>query len=262
MTPRLRALAAQGTPALAVLGFLLAWQVAVMLFRIPDWLLPPPATIWASFREHSHLLGKHFGRTATAAVAGLLIGSVVGIVLATLMVHSRTLERVLMPLLVIDQSIPKLALAPLFVIWFGVGIQSKVVIAVIISFFPLIVNTARGLTAIDPRLGALMHTLSASRWQMFTTVRAPNAVPYVFMGLKVAVPLSIIGAVVGEFVQSDAGLGFMVLIAVTEINTPLVFVAISLMALLSLVLFGILSVAEGMVLRWRFAYMTQGPAGP
>lgn len=261
MRGRLRVLAAKGTPVLAVLGFLVVWQAAVMLFRVPDWLLPPPSTIWGSFREHTHVLGKHVARTSVEAAGGLAIGSLVGIVLATAMVHSRVLDRILMPLLVIDQSIPKLALAPLFVIWFGVGIKSKILIATIISFFPLIVNTARGLTAIDARLGALMHTLSASRWQMFTTVRAPNAVPFVFTGLKVAVPLSIIGAVVGEFVQADAGLGFMVLIAVTEINTPLVFVAISLMALLSLVLFGVLSLVEGAVLGWRFAYMTQPHAG-
>jgi NitT/TauT family transport system permease protein len=240
---------------LTVAGFLAFWQLAGTIFGVPNWLLPSPVAIWGSFVEHSHLLQKHIIMTATEAVSGLALGSFVGILLATIMVHSPILERILMPLLVMDQSIPKLALAPLFVIWFGAGIKSKILIAMTISFFPLIVNAARGLTAIDPRLAALMRTLAASNWQVFTKVRAPNAVPYIFAGLKVAIPLSVIGAVIGEFIQANSGLGFIVLIAITEVDTPEVFVAILLMTLLSLVLFGMLSILEGLVLRWRYAHL-------
>jgi NitT/TauT family transport system permease protein len=171
------------------------------------------------------------------------------------MVQSRILARILMPLLVIDQSVPKLALAPIFVIWFGTGMMTRVVIAMVISFFPVVINAIRGMTTVDRRVNDLMATISASRWDILTKVQLPNAVPYIFSGLKVAVPLSIIGAVVAEFMQSDSGLGYVVLVAVGNVNTPMVFVAVLLMALLSLSLFAALSLAEWLVMRGRFNYL-------
>jgi NitT/TauT family transport system permease protein len=130
-----------------------------------------------------------------------------------------------------------------------------VFIAMIISFFPMVVNTARGMTTVDQRVANLMETLSASRLHMLTKVQLPNAVPYIFSGLKVAVPLSIIGAVVAEFMQADSGLGYVVLIAVGNVNTPMVFVAVLLMASLSLGLFAIVSIVEKLLMRARFAYL-------
>ena len=172
------------------------------------------------------------------------------------MVHSRLLERVLMPLLVIDQSIPKLALAPIFVIWFGTGMMTRIFIAMVISFFPMVVNAIRGMTTVDPsgqrsdddnfRLTlANPHKGAAFRMRC----------PYLFSGLKVAVPLSIIGAVVAEFMQSDSGLGYVVLVAVGNVNTPMVFVAVMLMALLSLSLFATISIFEWLLMRARFSYL-------
>jgi NitT/TauT family transport system permease protein len=147
-------------------------------------------------------------------------------------------------------------LAPIFVIWFGAGMMTRVVIAVVISFFPIVVNTIRGMTTVDRRLNDLMTTLSASRWDILTKVQLPNAVPYIFAGLKIAVPLSIIGAVVAEFMQSDSGLGYLVLVAVGNVNTPMVFVAVIVMALLSLGLFALVSLAEWLAMRGRFSYLT------
>ena len=239
----------------AVAGFVLAWQVLVMAFRVPTWLLPAPSAIWLEFVKQSHLLGKHVMTTGTGAVGGLVIGALAGLVLAILMVQSRILARILMPLLVIDQSVPKLALAPIFVIWFGTGMMTRVVIAMVISFFPVVINAIRGMTTVDRRVNDLMATISASRWDILTKVQLPNAVPYIFSGLKVAVPLSIIGAVVAEFMQSDSGLGYVVLVAVGNVDTPMVFVAVLLMALLSLGLFAALSFAEWMVMRGRFNYL-------
>jgi NitT/TauT family transport system permease protein len=163
-----------------------------------------------------------------------------------------------MPLLVIDQSVPKMALAPIFVIWFGTGMMTRVVIAMVISFFPVVINAIRGMTTVDRRVNDLMTTISASRWNIMTKVQLPNAVPYIFSGLKVAVPLSIIGAVVAEFMQSDSGLGYIVLVAVGNVNTPMVFVAVLLMALLSLTLFAVISGFEWLLLRGRFNYLTAG----
>jgi NitT/TauT family transport system permease protein len=250
-----RASEGQISTILTIAGFFVFWQLAVMILRVPDWLVPAPTTVWVVFLKNAPNLVKHFIATGEGALGGLAIGAVVGIALATIMVHSRLLQRVVMPLLVIDQSIPKLALAPLFIIWFGTGMESRIFIAVVISFFPMIVNTTRGLTTIDARIGALMETLSASRLQVLLKVRLPNAVPYLFSGLKIAVPLSIIGAVVAEFVQADSGLGFVVMIAVSEINTPLVFVAVLLMAVMSLGLFAIVSGCEALLMRRRFAYL-------
>jgi NitT/TauT family transport system permease protein len=255
MTPILDAMQRNSIPVLTILGFVGAWQLLVMLFNVPTWLLPSPVTIWAEFLKDASMLGRHIVATGIGAVGGLIIGSLAGIALAILMVQSRLLERILMPLLVIDQSIPKLALAPIFVIWFGAGMASRIFIAIVISFFPMIVNAVRGMKSVDTRVNQLMETLSATQWNILIKIRMPNAVPYIFVGLKVAVPLAIIGAVVAEFMQADSGLGYVVLIAVGNVNTPLVFVAVLLMATLSLSLFAVVSVMEALILRRRFAYL-------
>ena len=243
----------------AVIGFIVLWQVLVTFFKVPTWLLPAPTAIWAEFLKQAHHLGRHVVTTGVGAVSGLAIGAICALMLAIAMVQSRILQRILMPLLVIDQSIPKLALAPIFVIWFGAGITTRVVIALVISFFPIIINAIRGMTTVDRRVNDLMTTLAASRWDLLTKVQLPNAIPYIFAGLKVAVPLSIIGAVVAEFMQSDSGLGYVVLVAVGNVNTPMVFVAVVVMALLSLSLFTAVSLAEWIVMRGRFNYLAVEP---
>lgn len=246
----------RSTPSIAsIFGFIMLWQVLTTALRVPSWLVPAPSTIWIEFIKQAHLLGRHFITTGSGAVLGLAIGTFGALALAVLMVQSRILQRILMPLLVIDQSVPKLALAPIFVIWFGTGMMTRVVIAMVISFFPIIINAIRGMTTVDRRVNDLMTTLSASRWEVLTKVQLPNAVPYIFAGLKVAVPLSIIGAVVAEFMQSDSGLGYLVLIAVGNADTPMVFVAVLAMALLSLSVFALVSLGEWLVMRGRFNYL-------
>jgi NitT/TauT family transport system permease protein len=246
----------QGTGSIAaVIGLMLAWQLLVTVFHVPTWLLPAPSAIWLEFIKQAHLLGRHVYATAVGAVGGLAIGSVVGLMLAIAMAQSSGLQRILMPLLVIDQSIPKMALAPIFVIWFGTGTMTRIAIALVISFFPMVINSLRGMTSVDHRVSDLMSTLSASRWDVLTKVQLPNAIPYIFSGLKVAVPLSVIGAVIAEFMQSDSGLGYVVLVAVGNVNTPMVFVAVLLMALLSLSIFALVSTIEWMTLRRRFQHL-------
>jgi NitT/TauT family transport system permease protein len=244
-------------PVVSVIGFLVSWQLAVTLLRVPTWLLPAPSVIWIEFAKQAHLLGMHVFATAVGAIGGLIIGSIVGLLLAVAMTQSKILESILMPLLVIDQSIPKMALAPIFVIWFGTGAMTRIVIAMVISFFPVVVNALRGMTTVDRRINDLMHSISASRWDILAKIQLPNAIPYIFSGLKVAVPLAIIGAVVAEFMQSDSGLGYVVLIAVGNVNTPMVFVAVLLMALLSLSLFAILSGVEWLAMRRRFQFIAE-----
>ncbi len=245
------------TPVATVIALLAIWQVLVVLLAVPTWLLPAPSAIWIEFVKESHLLGRHIVTTGLGAAAGLVLGAVCGLVLAVVMVKSKFLGQILMPLLVIDQSIPKMALAPIFVIWFGTGMMTRIVIAMVISFFPVVVNAIRGMTAVDRRVNDLMTTISASRWDILTKVQLPNAIPYIFTGLKVAVPLSIIGAVIAEFMQSDSGLGYVVLVAVGNVNTPMVFVSVLLMALLSLGLFALVSLGEWIMMRRRFTYLTE-----
>jgi NitT/TauT family transport system permease protein len=256
MSDILEGLRRSSASIVAVLGFVLLWQLLVIALDVPTWLLPAPTAIWAEFIKQAHLLGRHVVTTGSGAVSGLAIGAASALILAIIMVHSPLLQRILMPLLVIDQSVPKLALAPIFVIWFGTGMMTRVVIAVVISFFPIIINAIRGMTTVDRRINDLMVTLSASRWDLLSKVQLPNAVPYIFAGLKVAVPLSVIGAVVAEFMQSDSGLGYLVLTAVGNVNTPLVFVAVLIMALLSLGLFAVVSLGEWLLMRSRFSYLT------
>lgn len=251
----LEALRRGGTSIGTIVGFLLAWQVATTVFTIPTWLLPSPSAMWIEFLRQAHLLGRHVCATAVGAIGGLVIGSVAGLVLAVLMAHSRVLRRILIPLLVIDQSIPKMALAPIFVIWFGTGTLTRIVIAAVISFFPMVVNVLRGMTTVDRRINDLMVTIAASRWDVLTKIQLPNALPYIFSGMKVSVPLAIVGAVVAEFMQSDSGLGYVVLVAVGNVNTPMVFVAVVLMALISLGLFAVLSAVEWLTMRRRFRYL-------
>jgi NitT/TauT family transport system permease protein len=255
MTDILEALRRSLASIAAVVGLVVLWQLMTVAFNVPNWLLPAPTAIWVEFLKQAHLL-VHAVTTGTGAVSGLAIGTASALILAILMVQSRVLQRILMPLLVIDQSVPKLALAPIFVIWFGTGMMTRVVIAVVISFFPIIINAIRGMTTVDRRVNDLMTTLSASRWDLLTKIQLPNAVPYIFAGLKVAVPLSVIGAVVAEFMQSDSGLGYVVLVAVGNVNTPLVFVSVLVMALLSLGLFAAVSLGEWLVMRSRFNYLT------
>jgi NitT/TauT family transport system permease protein len=247
-----------GGSILTVVILVLVLETVLRVFDVPTWMVPRPSLVWASFLDNAGPVGRNLRQTGIGAVAGLMIGTVLAIALAMLMVQSPVLERILMPLLLIEQSIPKVALAPVFVIWFGTGMTSRVVISVVISFFPVIINTLRGLTTVDLRLGWLMRSLSAGDTRTFIKIRLPNAVPYMFSGVKVAVPLAVIGAVVAEFVQADAGLGFLILMAQGHLDMPLIFVCVVVLALMSLGLYAAVSALEYLVMRRRFGYLQSG----
>ncbi len=214
----------------ATVGFVLlvlsVWEVAVVAFEIADFILPRPTRILAKLWSSFPLLLRHAQVTLTEAVLGFLLGATTGITVALAMASSRTVERALSPLVISSQTFPKEALAPVFVVWFGFGIVPKVIIAGLISFFPVAVNTTRGLITVDPLILDLMRSLSATPRQVFLKVRFPNAVPYIFAALKMCVTLSVIGAVVGEFVGASAGLGHLVRLANSELATDLVFAAL------------------------------------
>ena len=237
------------------LGFVLfllgIWEIWVHVLEVADYILPPPSMIFSKLWSSLPLLLKHATVTLTEAVLGFFLGASTGITCALAMARSRTIERALSPLVISSQTFPKEALAPLFLIWFGFGILPKVIIAGLISFFPVVVNTTRGLISVDPLTLDLMRSLSATPRQVFLKLRLPNAVPYIFAGLKMCVTLSVIGAVVGEFVGASAGLGHLIRLANSELATDLVFAALIVLGAMGTTLYLIVERIERAALkRW------------
>lgn len=234
-------------------GLLLLWDLLVRWRQYPTFLLPTPRRVAARFliawRDGS--LWLHTWVTLQEVFGGLALGLSVAIVLGYLLAKSRTAERILSPYLVASQAIPIVALAPLLVIWFGVGGLSKVLVCALTLFFPVLINTIVGIRSVDYELRELMRSLQATRWQVFYKLELPAALPVLFGGLKVGVTLSVIGAVVSEFVAADRGLGFLVNLARGLFDTPLMFVALFTLMAIALLLYFSVSLIESLVLRWR-----------
>lgn len=197
---------------LLFVGVVGGWELAVRLFNIPKIVLPAPSAVamalWTGMQGD---FLKHFGVTFYETIAGFVLGSATGLVLGALISQFKLLERTLYPYIVAFQTLPKVAIAPIIVIWFGYGVTSKIVITATIAFFPLLANTIVGLRAAPQEQIELMVAFTASRWQVFRLARLPQALPYIFVGLDVAIVLSVIGAIVGEFVGAQAGLGYLIL---------------------------------------------------
>lgn len=234
-------------------GLLLLWDLLVQWRQYPTFLLPAPRRVAARFivawRDGS--LWLHTWVTLKEVFGGLAMGLSVAVVLGYLLAKSRTAERILSPYLVASQAIPIVALAPLLVIWFGVGGLSKVLVCALTLFFPVLINTVVGIRSVDHELRELMRSLRATRWQAFHMLELPAALPVLFGGLKVGVTLSVIGAVVSEFVAADRGLGFLVNLARGLFDTPLMFVALFTLMAIALLLYFIVSLIESLALRWR-----------
>jgi len=244
-------------------GFILLvvgiWELLVRTLGIADYILPAPSRVVVKLVAARRTLAGHALVTLQEALGGFVLGAGAGTTCAVLMARSRVIERMLYPLVISSQTFPKEALAPVFVVWFGFGLLPKVIIAGLISFFPVVVNTARGLLAVDPLILDLMRALSASQRQIFLKVRLPNAVPYLFAALKMCITLSVIGAVVGEFVGASAGLGHLIRLANSELATDLMFAALVVLGGMGTVLFLIVDGLEKALLRrWGGAVETFG----
>lgn len=229
-------LARIGPPALVLVAAVLLWELTVRVLEIPPWLLPAPSAIAARF-VRTQDLWYHTGLTLIEAGAGFAISAVLGIALAAGIANSRFLERGIFPYVVVSNAIPIIAIVPLLNIWVGFGIATKIAIAAIITFFPIVTNTTRGLKAADARILDLMHSINATRWEVFSKVQLPSALPFIFAGFKIAASLSLVGAVVGEFYGSDRGLGYLVITAATQLRTDLLFVAIIVLAVIGIATF-------------------------
>lgn len=242
-------------------GFLLilvGWQLAVTAFDIPSYVLPTPAAVLqALVVRRDELLGNTLV-TAQETLLGFGVAIVVGVGAATLIAFSRVAAAVVYPLLISSQVIPKVALVPLFVIWFGFGTLSKVLVAFLISFFPIAVNTATGLVGVDRQLIYLSLSMGGGRLKTLLKVRLPSALPYFFSGLKVGVTLAVVGAVVGEFVGADRGLGYILLGATSRLDTALAFASILLMSALGMILYAAVEILERFTIPWHVSTEPEG----
>jgi len=238
---------------LAVALFLAIWEGIVWLGRYPAFMLPSPGRVYGRWTAvlAQGWLWWHVGVTMSEVLGGLALGLSTAVVLGYVMAKSPALERLISPYLVASQSVPIVALAPLLVIWFGAGALSKVLVCALTIFFPMLVNTMVGVRSVDSGLADLMRSLQATRWQTFTRLEVPSALPVLLGGLKVSVTLSVIGAVVGEFVAADRGLGFLINVARGNFDTPLMFVALFTLVTIALILYLMIVLLENLALRWR-----------
>jgi NitT/TauT family transport system permease protein len=247
---RRRALGDYVVPAVTLLGVLVVWEVATHAFRIPRFVMPPPSAILvAGWEWRTHFLA-HIWVTLYETLGGFALSIVVGVPLAILIVYSPALRSALYPLIVLTQSVPKIAIAPVLLLVIGHGEIPKVIVAFLVAFFPIVVDTATGLAATPPELLDLSRAYRASAFKTFLKVRLPMAMPFIFAGAKVAITLSVIGAVVGEFVGSDRGLGYVILSATSYWKTELAFSSMILLSLMAIVLFGAVELVERITCPW------------
>ncbi|MBW7879708.1 MAG: ABC transporter permease [Anaerolineae bacterium] len=231
---------------------LLAWQLLVMSEALPSYQLPAPAAVWAEFVDwlSTGRLWPHIWTTVVEVVSGLAFGVLFAVALGYVIAHSPLLDDVLSPMIVALQSTPVVAYAPLLVIWFP-GITSKTITSALIVFFPMLMSTVVGIRNVPPTLIALMRVSQATRRQMFVKLEAPAAMPVLLSGLKTAATLSVIGAVVGELINGNAGLGHLVRLGLSQYDIPLVFVAVILLAALAISLYQLVSALERRLLHWQ-----------
>lgn len=239
--------------ALSLIIVLLVWQLVVWFGSLPRYMLPSPEQVGVRFAQ-AIMDGSLFRNTLVTlleVLAGLALGVCVASVLGYLLARSLHLERLLSPYIVASQSIPVVAIAPLLVIWFGPGLFSKILVCALIVFFPVLVNTVVGVRSVPEDLRDLMRSLQATRWQILKSLELPASLPVFLGGLRIGATLSVIGAVVGEFVGAKSGLGFMVNVGRGVYDTSLVFVAVITLIALAMILYGLVSLIEKRLLRWQ-----------
>jgi NitT/TauT family transport system permease protein len=237
-------------PAATLLAALLAWEIATRAFRIPRFIMPAPSAILGEGWEWRYRFIGHTWVTLYETLGGFALSMAVGVPLAVLIVYSPTLRAAIYPLVILAQSVPKIAIAPVLLLVLGYGEVPKMVVAFLVAFFPVVVDTATGLAATPPELLDLSRSYRASAFKTFMKVRLPMALPFIFAGAKVAITLSVIGAVVGEFVGSDRGLGYVILSSTSYWKTEVAFSAMILLSLMAIVLFAAVSLVERFVCPW------------
>ena len=248
---RLNRALVQWLPALlivaAILGF---WEAYVRIFDVQRWLLPSPSVIATTIGDKAGLLSEHALVTLKEVIIGFSMALAGGVLLASGIALSRAVQRAIYPFVIASPTIPWLAVAPLLLIWFGHGLLPKVIVVALIAFFPIVVTMVDGLKSVDPDAVNLMRTLGAGRWRIFLKVQLPSAMPFLFSGIKVAIAVSVIGAVVGEWVGSSEGLGYLMIRSKSQFLTERVFAAIAILSAMGIGLFILASLIERLAIPW------------
>jgi len=238
---------------LALLLFLLLWEAIIRLFNISEFLLPSPSKVFNTYISMA-LTGKlffHTWITTLEALTGFAMGAFIGVMLGYIVSKSKILDRILSPFIIAAQTTPKLALAPMFLIWFGFGLLSKIFITALIVFFPIFVNTAVAIKSINPNLRAVMKLAHANKWHVFKNLELPASLPMLFAGFKSGITLAIVGAVVGEFVGASAGLGYLIIFGTGHLDTATVFVAIIQLVIVGIIFYEIIAIIGSRLMRWH-----------
>lgn len=251
VSPKVTALA---YPTVFLLIIFTVWWAVTASDIAPPYILPSPQDTWSALVDNVGYLAGHTWVTTLETVIGFAIAAVVGIGMAVIMVYSKTTERTFYPIILFAQVIPKIAIAPLFVVWLGFGPEPKILVAVLMAFFPIVIAGISGLRSVDPEALELASIMGGSRLKIFVKIRFPAALPELMSGLKVAATLAVTGAVVGEFVGSNAGLGYVILQANGLLDTAMLFAALIIMSLLGVILFLLLEVIERLTIPWHASH--------
>ncbi len=234
-------------------GIIVLWQIAVVAFHVPNFLLPSPVAILHDMIVTWRELLTTTAVTSYETLLGFALSVVIGVPLAVALVASKAFERAVYPLIVASQAVPKVSVAPLFLVWFGYGLKPKIIIVILVTFFPIVINSVVGLKSLSHNMHNLARSMGATSMQVFWRFQLPNALPGIFAGLKVASVLAIIGAVVAEFVGADSGLGYVIMNATADINVPHQFSAVVLLSLIGIVFFAIIERIEKICLPWHIS---------
>jgi NitT/TauT family transport system permease protein len=238
-------------PLWLVVMLVVLWDVLIRVIGIPPYLVPNPLSVARQLVAEWPMLLRETMPTLYATLGGFALSALIGVPIAMWIAHSRTVESFVYPLLVFSQSVPKVAVAPLFVVWFGFGIVPKVIAAFLLGFFPVVVSTVQGFKSIEPDVIDLARSMGASPWKVFIKFRLPTALPSIFSGLKVSVTLAVVGAVVGEFVGSNSGIGYVLQKATGSFDLPLMFAALVLLSLVGVLLFLAIEGVERWLMPWH-----------
>jgi NitT/TauT family transport system permease protein len=248
-------------PLSGILVFLLVWEAGVRLFKVPTYLMPPPTAVARVFYDELPKLLFHGWVTTYEMLLGYAMAVGIAIPLAIAITSSQRFDRFITPQMLFFQVVPKVAIAPLFLVWFGVGTTPKVLVAFLISFFPIVIDAAVGLRSMSSEMRDLARSMGASRWQVFAQFRLPTSLPYLFSGLKVAATLAVAGAVVGEFVGADKGLGYLLLVTNSNMETALMFATIVALTIIGLVFFYAVEFLEQMLIPWHVTHRVREDSG-
>jgi len=239
---------------LTILSFFLVWQFSVMVFKVREFILPPPLTAILHLilpqADSTYHWWVHIKITLQEIFISFAVTAVVATWIATLICWSRSIRNFVLPFFVFVNSLPIIAVGPIFLLWLGYGVMTNILIAFLVSFFPIVINMATGLDEVEEDLLDLVRYLHASKWQIFIKIRFPNALPYLFSGLKISSTMCVVGAIVGEFIASDKGLGYIIINSQFTLDTPAIFAALIVISLMGFGLFGLVALGESLFMPW------------